>query len=164
MAVSTPWWAPAALAFALGGAALATPTVARAGDDALVRVLVDVADVVFRAGSPYYRHGHYGPHDRLVVVRDRYGRPHYYRYVDDRYGYRGDDRRYRHRYSTRPPYGNAYGYYGRRHDRHGAAVRRQYCDARGRCRVEYYDPRYDRRHSGHGYGYGYGYGDWRGRD
>ena len=160
MAFPLRWLAPAALALGLGTASLALPAPARA-DDELVRVLVDVADVIFRGGEPYYRHGSYGHGDRLVVVRDRYGRPQYYRYVDR--GYDGYDRydrydrynrydrydrydrygRYDRRYDDRrygPPYGHAYGYYGK------GKHRRQHCDSRGRCRVEYYDPRYDRHH------------------
>ncbi|WP_410971339.1 hypothetical protein, partial [Salmonella sp. SAL04269] len=77
--------------------------------DELVRVLVDVADVIFRGGVPYYRYGDYGRDDRLIVVHDRYGRPLYYRYADRyrdrdyRYDRYRDDRRYG------PPYGRAYG-------------------------------------------------------
>jgi len=131
------WLAPAALAAALGAAAF-VPAPAQANDD-LIRVIVDVADIVFRNGQPYYRHGGYGYDDRLVVSRDRYGRPVYYRYVprhDQRYG---------------PPYGNAYGYHRNRGvgfvpDPNGR-YSRQRCDSRGRCRIEYYDPRYDDRYS-----------------
>ncbi|TXH66519.1 MAG: hypothetical protein E6Q88_11915 [Lysobacteraceae bacterium] len=122
------WFAPAALAAALGASVL-LPSTARADDD-LVRVLVDVADVVIRGGHPYYRYGDYGYRDRLIVRRDRYGRPIYYRMIprnEDRYG---------------PPYGNAYGYRRHHDDRRYS---RQRCDSRGRCRVEYYDPRYDDR-------------------
>ena len=71
--------APAVLAASLGVAAVAAP--AQAQSDDLVRVLVDVADVVLRSGQPYYRYGDYGYDDRLVMQRDRYGRPVYYRYV-----------------------------------------------------------------------------------
>ena len=73
--------APAVLAASLGVAALAAPAPAQAQSDDLVRVLVDVADVVLRSGQPYYRYGDYGYDDRLVMQRDRYGRPVYYRYV-----------------------------------------------------------------------------------
>lgn len=138
------WFAPVVIAAALGtGATFSAP--ARADDD-LVRVIVDIADVVIRSGHPYYRHGGYGYGDRLIVSRDRYGRPVYYRMVPrgaDRYG---------------PPYGNAYGYRDRgphRYDRY----QRSRCDSRGRCRVEYYDPRQDRRRYDDRYDYGYGYGD-----
>lgn len=153
MASPFRWLAPAALALGLGAASLAAPQTARA-DDELVRVIVDVADVIFRGGTPYYRHGGYGPHDRLVIVHDRYGRPHYYRYVDhDRYDrYDRYDRGYRYG----PPYGRAHGHYGKR-----GKYRRQYCDSRGRCRVEYYDPRYDRRRDDR-YGVSYPYRHWRG--
>ncbi len=92
------WLAPAVLASGLGLAALA-PSQAHASDD-LVRVIVDVADVIYHGGYPYYRNGPgYGYGDRLIVVRDRYHRPTYYRYVPRRVVYRA------------PPRGNAYGYY-----------------------------------------------------
>lgn len=125
------WLAPAALAAALGAGAL-IPAPARADDD-LLRVIVDVADIVYRNGQPYYRHGGYGHDDRIIVERNRYGRPVYYRYVP-----RDHDR-----YRDGPPYGNAYGYHRTRDGRYS----RQRCDSRGRCRVEYYDPRYDRSYS-----------------
>lgn len=126
MTLLTRWLAPAALGAALAAGALA-PAPAHASDP-LVRVIVDLGDVVFRAGHPYYRYGRYGDDDRLIIDRDRYGRPVYYRYVT------------REAYRAGPPYGRAYGY--GRHDRHGYG--RERCDSRGRCRVEYYDPRYDR--------------------
>ena len=140
------WLAPAALVAlvaALGAGGL-FPAAARASDDDdLARVIVDVADIVFRSGQPYYRHGDYGYNDRLIVERDYRGRPVYYRNVN----HHGD------RYNT-PPYGNAYGYHRNRgsddysrngfvRDPHGR-YSRQRCDSRGRCKVEYYDPRYDR--------------------
>ncbi|WP_454832258.1 hypothetical protein [Pseudoxanthomonas wuyuanensis] len=116
--------APAVLATGLGIAAFA-PAPARASDD-LVRVIVDVADVIYHGGSPYYRHGRgYYPDNRVVIVRDRYHRPTYYRYVP------------RTVYYAAPPYGRAHGYYRNapRYDyRH---VR--YDDHR-------YDHRYDRHH------------------
>ncbi|RNF84420.1 hypothetical protein [Montanilutibacter psychrotolerans] len=122
--------APAALAAGLVIAALLpTPVQAQSGSD-LVRVIVDVADVVYHSGHPYYRHGNYGYGDRLIVVRDRYGHRRYYRHVP-----RG--------YRQGPPYGNAYGYYGREAPRMQQRTR---CDSRGRCRVEYYDPRHDNRY------------------
>ena len=137
------WLAPAALAAVLGAGAL-FPAPARADDDmhsdSMIRVIVDVADIVFRSGHPYYRHSNYGYDDRLIVSRDHRGRPVYYRHAprDDRYG---------------PPYGNAYGYrrnHGGDDSRNGfvrdpyGRYSRQRCDSRGRCWVEYYDPRYDR--------------------
>lgn len=130
------WLAPAALAATLAaGAALPAPAQA-AGPS--VRLIVDLGDVVFRNGQPYYRYGNYGYDDRLIVERDYRGRPVYYRYApqyDRDYG---------------PPYGNAYGYHRNRDGRYS----RRICDNRGRCRVEYYDPRADRR-----YGDRYGYRD-----
>lgn len=133
------WLAPAALAAALGAGAL-FPATAHADDD-MIRVIVDVADIAFRSGHPYYRHGNYGYNDRLVVSRDHRGRPVYYRHVprDDRYGNdyydRNDDSR---NGFVRDPYGR---------------YSRQRCDSRGRCRVEYYDPRYDRNGRNRDYGY-----------
>jgi hypothetical protein len=151
------WLAPVALAAALGAGAL-FPAPAYAGEPD-IRVIVDLGDVVFRNGYPYYRHGGYGYDDRLIVERDRRGRPVYYRYRprdDDRYG---------------PPYGNAWGHHRNRdHLTRNGFVRdpygrysRQRCDSRGRCRVEYYDPRYDQRYDQRN-DYGYGYGRKRDRD
>ncbi len=136
------WLAPVALATALG-ASVVFPAPARADDD-LVRVVVDVADIVYRSGHPYYRHGDYGRDDRLIVGRDRRGRTVHYRYVPRNDG---------------PPYGNAYGYrrnqdtdyyrrYGYVRDASGRYSRR-ICDSRGRCEIEYYDPRYDNRDYSH---------------
>lgn len=138
------WLAPTVLAAALGAGAL-LPAPARAADD-LVRVIVDVADIVTRGNHAYYRHGNYGYDDRLVVSRDYRGRPVYYRYVP------------RDRYDNTAPYGNAYGY-DNRYNRNGfvrdpyGRYSRQRCDSRGRCRVEYYDQRYDRNDGGRDYGY-----------
>jgi len=120
------WLAPAALAATLAaGAALPAPAQA-AGPS--VRLIVDLGDVVFRNGQPYYRYGNYGYDDRLIVERDYRGRPVYYRYAPQ----------YNRDYG--PPYGNAYGYHRNRDGRYSRRV----CDNRGRCRVEYYDPRHDR--------------------
>ena len=148
MKTLTRWMAPAVLAAGFGMGAMALPQQAHARD-ALTRVLVDVSDVILRGGQPYYRHGNYGPDDRLIVQRDRYGRPVYYRTM----------------HRAGPPYGNAYGYY-----RNGAGSRDNVrCNSRGKCTVTYYDPRRDRdgyrgyRRDGR---YGY-YGDdrrWRDRD
>ncbi len=119
------WFVPAVLAAGLGFGVLAIPAPVQA-QDPLIRVLVDLPDVVIRGGYPYYRHGRYGYDDRLIVQRDRYGRPVYYRMAPRHVVYRSG-----------PPYGNAYGHY--RNDRN---VR---CNPNGKCKVEYYDPRYDRR-------------------
>ena len=134
MATVTRWLASTALAAGLGMATLAAPAPAHAqsGDD-LIRVIVDVADVIYRSGYPYYRYGDYGYNDRLIVERDRYGRPVYYRMVD-----RGG-----------PPYGKAHGYW-KKH-RHDSRVS---CDRYGRCVTRYYDPRYDRRYDNRYYSYG----------
>lgn len=138
MTTLSRWLAPAVLAAGLGAGAL-VPAPARAQDD-LTRVLVDIADVVIRGGQPYYRYGNnYGYDDRLIVQRDRYGRPIYYRNV----------------YRAQPPYGNAYGYYNNRN------ARNMKCNRNGKCKVEYYDPRYrrDGRHGDDRYS-----NDHRGRD
>ena len=120
------WLAPVVLAAGFGGMAMMpAPAHAQSGDD-LVRVLVDVADVMFRSGTPYYRHGNYDRGDRLIVVNDRYGRPVYYRQV--RRGH--DDRHDRYR---------NYGQY------RSSQVRRDVkCNKHGKCKAKYYDPRYDR--------------------
>lgn len=129
MTTLTRWMAPAVIAAGLASAAW-LPAPAHAQDDTLARVLVDVADVVLRGGQPYYRYGNYGDDDRLIVQRDRYGRPVYYRTVP------GQVR-------SGPPYGNAWGYWD-----NGPGARRVTCNRNGNCTVSYYDPRYDRR----GYG------------
>ncbi len=132
MSVSFRWLAPLILSAGLGAGALA-PATAHASDD-LVRVLVDVADVVLRGGSPYYRHGNYGHHDRLIVVRDRHGRPSYYRQVPRNYraGYHPSQ------FRGPPPHARARGHVNQRSN----------CDRKGRCTVRYYDPRFDRDHRG----------------
>ena len=126
MATVTRWLASTALAAGLGMAMLAAPAPAQAqSSDDIARVIVDVADVIFRGGHPYYRYGDYGYNDRLFVERDRYGRPIYYRTVT----------------RSGPPYGKAHGYW----KKHRQASRMT-CDRYGRCVTRYYDPRYDRRY------------------
>lgn len=123
----TRFFAPAVLAMGLGLAAFA-PSTARASDD-LVRVLVDVADVIYHSGQPYYRHGRgYGYDNRIIIVRDRYHRPTYYRYVP------------RTVYYSAPPYGRAHGYY-RNSPRYDNRYVRY--DRYDRNRYDYRD-RYDR--------------------
>ena len=129
MASITRWIAPAVLAAGLGLAGLVPAAAHAQSGDQLARVIVDVADVMFRSGQPYYRHGNYGHDDRLVVVRDRWGRPTYYRQVPQRVAYRPG-----------PPYGQAHGYYA-----NGPGSRNVKCNKNGRCEVKYYDPRYDRK-------------------
>lgn len=140
MTILSRWLTPAALAASLAIGAM-TPAPVQA-QDTLTRVLVDIADVVFNNGTPYYRYGDYGYDDRLIAGRDRYGRLVYYRQVPygyntsrystansyDRYGRRIYDQygrriydsygrridysiRHDNDYRSRPPYGNAYGYY-----------------------------------------------------
>lgn len=156
MTVLTRWLAPVALAAGLGAAAVALPAPARADD--LTRVIVDIADVIVRNNTPYWRYGNYGYNDRLIVVRDRWGRPTYYRnaprYVDYRYRpappprYYANDRYYNDRYNNR--------YYDRD------------CNHHGKCRSSYYDARYDRRNDhrwdNRYYDRGRHNGHWRGRD
>lgn len=120
--------APTMLAAGIGLAAIAAPAPAQAQSDDLVRVLVNVADVVLRGNTPYYRHGDYGYDDRLSMQRDRYGNPVYYRYVP------------RQEYRQGPPYGNAYGYYRNGPGSNGHTK----CNKNGKCKTTYYDPRYDR--------------------
>jgi hypothetical protein len=123
----TRFFAPAVLAMGLGLAAFA-PSTARASDD-LVRVLVDVADVIYHSGQPYYRYGRgYGYDNRIIIVRDRYHRPTYYRYVP------------RAVYYSAPPYGRAHGYY-RNSPRYDNRYVRY--DRYDRNRYDYRD-RYDR--------------------
>jgi hypothetical protein len=117
------WLAPAVLAIGIGVGATVVPAPAQAQDD-LTRVLVDIADVVIRSGTPYYRHGDYGYDDRLSMQRDGYGHPVYYRSVP----------RY-HQASYRP----AYGYRDR-------DVK---CNKHGKCKASYYDARRDDRYRRH---------------
>jgi len=157
MQILTRWFAPALLAAGLGLGAM-TPAPAQA-QDSLSRVLVDVADVAFNGGTPYYRYGNYGPDDQLVVSRDAYGRPVYYRQVPYRQNVDGrgvyDPRTtypvYRNGYDRNgydrngydrvgydrsgPPYGNAYGYY-----RNGPGSRSHY-SKHDRRRVEGWNER-----------------------
>jgi hypothetical protein len=152
MAILSRWLAPAVLAAGLGFGAI-VPAPAQAQDDTLTRVLVDIADVVLRGDVPYYRYGDYSYDDRLIVQRDRYGRPVYYRmvprYQDSRSG---------------PPYGNAYGYY----QNGPGSGRNVKCNKHGNCSVKYYDSRYDRRdnrYSGYDrYGRYWDGRRWRDRD
>lgn len=134
MVTVTRWLATTALAAGIGMATLAAPApaYAQSGDD-LARVIVDVADVTFRGGYPYYRYGNYDSGDRLNIERDRYGRPIYYR-TNAR--------------SDGPPYGKAHGYW----KKHSRASRVE-CDRHGRCVTRYHDPRYDNRYDKRYYSY-----------
>lgn len=141
--------APAVLAASLGLAAVAAPAPAQAQSDDLIRVLVNVADVVMRGNTPYYRNGDYGYDDRLVAQRDQYGRVVYYRNVP-RSQYYGNDQYYgnnqpygNNRYygTGQPPYGNAYGYHRNAPVTGNRVVK---CNKHGKCKTQYYDPRYDR--------------------
>lgn len=145
----TRWIAPAALAASLGLASFAPAAKAQSMDE-LTRTIVNIADVVFRGNQPYYRYGDYGADDRLIQGRDAYGRPVYYRVVDDRYSGYGYGNAYN---RSTPPYGRAYGYYNR-----APAQQRVKCNKHGKCKAEYYDGRYDQR------GYGYDGRRWRDDD
>jgi hypothetical protein len=155
MTILSRWFAPAVLAAGLGFGAM-TPAPVQA-QDALSRVLVDIADVVINNGTPYYRYGNQGYDDRLIVARDRYGRQVYYRQVPygynqraayDRYGRRIYDQygrridysnRHNGGYRSSPPYGNAYGYYGNSH-----GSRDYKCNKHGKCKSRSHDSRHDR--------------------
>ncbi len=143
MSTLSKYIAPAVFAAGFAFTAL-LPKPALAQDDGLTRVIVDVADVVLRSGQPYYRYGNYRDQDRLVVGRDRYGRPVYYRVVDRRWN--DDQRRHSYRPYNPPIYNpliyNPPIYLGNDYDR---TARRVKCNGRGNCTVTYYDPQYDRR-------------------
>ena len=141
--------APAVLAASFGLASIAAPAPAQAqSSDELVRVLVNVADVVMRGNTPYYRYGDYGYNDRLISQRDRYGGVVYYRDLPRA--------NYRTQYRPGAPYGNAYGKYRNP----PVAAQRVKCNKHGKCTTTYYDPRHDRdgrygynddgRHNGNG--------------
>ena len=119
------WLATAALAAGLGMGAM-TPTPAQAQDRyAVERVVVDLADVIFRGGYPYYRYGnaygYYGNHysnrysrtySQRRVSCDRNGNC-VTRYYDPRYDrrYNGYDNRYYDRYDDRYGYGRGERYW-----------------------------------------------------
>lgn len=178
------WAVPVVLAAGLGFAAM-TPAPVHAQDN-LTRVLVNLADVVFNNGTPYYRYGDYSNNDRLVVGRDAYGRPVYYRQtpyngydqgsynqggsydrygrrIYDQYGRRIDYSRYnsqRNAYRNAPPYGNAYGYY-----RNGPGSRGVKCNKHGKCKDRNEDRSDDHDHDHDGDGDGdRGWDDRRGHD
>jgi len=62
--ITLPRWLASAVLAAGVGVAGFTPAPAQAQNDDLVRVIVDIADVVLRGGQPYYRYGDYGYDDR----------------------------------------------------------------------------------------------------
>lgn len=135
------WLAPVVFGVAVAGASLMpAPAHAQSGD--LVRLLVGIGDVTFRGGHPYYRHHNsYGYNDRLVVVRDRYGRPAYYRNAP-RTGYGVG---YGSGYNSGYGYNTGYGFNNGARYGYGQPRQQQTrCDSRGRCVTQYYDSRYDR--------------------
>ena len=115
------WMRGAMLALALGATAAAVPAPAQASD-VQVRVLVDVADLIFRSGRPYYYdEGYYQP---VVVEYDRWHRPVYYRHAPRPVVvYRPPPCYYappRHYYAPAPHYRASYSYDDHdRHDHHG---------------------------------------------
>lgn len=130
------------MALLAGVIGLTAPGQAKAQtSDEIVRTLVQLADVVFRNGQPYYR---YGPNEPLMMGRDQYGRTVYYRAQGyEQYPY------------TYPQMGsNAYGrtvYYGtqdyQNYSPYGSVGPRHSttrCNTNGWCTQTYYDPRYDR--------------------
>lgn len=148
------WFAPAVLAAAFGAASIAPAPVHAQSMDTITRAIVDIADVAFRNGQPYDRSNGYGSNEQLIMRRDAYGRPVYYRVVrDDRYNnsyggynnaYGGYNNGYNNGYNTgygrsSPPYGRAYGYYGQ-------APGQVKCNKHGKCKAQYYDPRYANGH------------------
>lgn len=123
MATLSRWFAPAVLAIGVALAGLAPATAqAQSQNHDVARIIVDVADVAFRSGQPYHRHDRYGHNDRLVVVRDRYGRPVYYRNAPRHVTYHSG-------YRQPVP-----------------AYRESRCNRNGKCTVSYYDARRDRRY------------------
>lgn len=103
----------ATLLLVAGLFAFAAP--ARASD--YTRIYVDLGDVYFEYGRPYYRHGG----ERLYVTH-YYGKPRYYYYGKPRYY--GHGHHYRgHGYGHRKHgyYGHGYGhhYHGHGHHRYG---------------------------------------------
>lgn len=108
---------------------------ASAQERAFVRV--DADDVVVHDGQAYVSRG--GRYERVVVRRDQYGRPGYYRIVSRHRGY-------------------GYGYGGQPYydtEPYRAPSTRVDCSNGGNCTMYWYDPRYDRRlYRGYG-GYGY---------
>lgn len=101
---------------------MALPSTANARDNA--RIYVDLGDVGFSYGRPYYRY------DRtpLYISYDRHHRPRYYRHAPRPYvrhrarGYYNppvvvvrDDRHYRHSYRHDPPRRFRVDHHGRRH-------------------------------------------------
>ena len=132
------WLAPLALATACGVAGL-VPKPAHAQDAQWMRVTVDAADVVVRGGQPYYRYGGYRDSDRIIVGRDRDGRPVYYRIVDLRDWRDRDQNRYGDRRHHRRHYRAAWPAYT---DDYNPTARRVTCNKYGNCTVTWYDPRY----------------------
>ena len=118
------WIRGALLAAALAGAATLLPAGRAQAADVQVRVLVDVADLIFRSGRPYYYdRGYYQP---VVIEYDRWHRPVYYRYEPRPvvvYRHAPPPRYYappRHHHHAPPPKHYRVGYSDRydRYDRH----------------------------------------------
>lgn len=100
-----------ALALSAGAAVAGLAYSGHAQADTRVRVSVDLGDVRIDYGRPYYRYDH----TPVFVEYDRWGRPHYYRYVESRYYYGGP--RVVYQYGGPPAWGaRANGHW--RHDRY----------------------------------------------
>ncbi|KAF1687377.1 hypothetical protein B1992_05240 [Pseudoxanthomonas broegbernensis] len=145
------WMFAALLSLSLGaGAAAAVVPLRAEATDVQVRVLVDVADLIFRSGHPYYyERGYYQP---VVIEYDPWRRPVYYRYVarpvvvhvppPPRYHVVHPPRPYytappRHYTPAPPHYRTGYGYDDRHSDRsraHHRDSRRGYGHSQGRGR------------------------------
>ncbi|MGY4514910.1 hypothetical protein [Lysobacter sp. HA18] len=147
----TRWVAPAVLAATLGVASLAPAPAKAQSMDQLTQMIVNIADVAFRGGQPYYSGGNYSADDRLIVRQDAYGRPVYYRVVNNNAYNNGYNSNYYNNgnynnsyyntgYRTAQPYGRANGYY-----RQTQQAQRVKCKKNGKCKAEYYDPRYDQK-------------------
>ena len=151
------WVAAALLSLGVGAGTLALPSRAEAAD-VQVRVLVDVADLIFRSGRPYYYDRGYGHYQPVVVEYDRWRRPHYYRYAPRPVVVHAPPPRYyappRH-YAPSPYYRAGYAYRDR-------DDRRRWDDRRGG------HGRWDRddghRHDNRGRGRGHDHGRGRGHD
>ena len=144
-----PVWICAML-LSLGVASL-MPMRAQAAD-VQVRVLVDLADLIFRSGNPYYyEHGHYHP---VVVEYDRWQRPVYYRHVSRPVVVHAPPRYH----VVAPPPRAYYGAPPRHHHKPAPHHRASYNyrhQQRGRHGNGYGHGRHDNRR-GHGHGYGRG--------
>jgi hypothetical protein len=116
---------------ALAGIGLFATSQARASD---LRVYVDLGDIAFDYGRPYYRHGHVP----LYVEHVRYGPPRYYYHRSVRHHHYPPPGHYVRHYAPPPRY------YKKSHWKH---QRRHHRDGHGYYdRHDRYDDRGHRRH------------------